>query len=372
MILAVILVFAVVVGIYVSKVMKQIALAKSGAFDPPPAAVTTVKLTSETWPRVLKGVGTMEAVNGVTVAADLPGVVQKIEFESGTPAKKGDVLVRLFTDQEEAQVKAAEAKRDLDQLSLNRQRELLKSKTASQSDYDTADATYRQSEANVQQMKAMVARKTISAPFAGTLGIRKVNLGQYLNSGDAIVDLQSLNPIRVNFSLPQQELTQVAVGSDVRLRTDATGSTEFAGKVTALNSMIDVSTRNVLIQATLPNPEGKLRPGMFANVEVLLAENDQVLPVPASAILYAPYGDSVFVVKQVKDPKHEGKMFLGVEQHFVKLGPTRGDLIAILSGVEPGDEVVSSGVFKLQNSAPVKVNNSVQPGANPAPTPENS
>ena len=348
------------------------ALAASGAFEPPPAAVTTVVLQQETWPQTLRAVGTMEAVNGVMVAADLPGVVEKIEFKSGAPVKAGQILVRLVTGQEQAQVAAAEAKRDLDVLSLKRQRDLIKSRTSSQSEFDTAEATSRQSEAAVQEMREAVARKTIRAPFDGILGIRKVNLGQYLKSGDEIVTLQSLDPIQVNFSLPQQELTKFQVGSEVRLHSDATGETEFPGQITALNSQIDPSTRNVLVQATLANPEGKLRPGMFANVTVLREASDAVLPVPASAILYAPYGDSVFVLAETPDPRNPGKKRKVVEQHFVKLGATRGSLVAILSGVEPGATVVSAGVFKLQNNAPVQINNSVKPGDDPAPKPENS
>ena len=207
----------------VRKIKGLQALAASGAFEPPPAAVTTVVLRQETWPQTLRAVGTMEAVNGVTVAADLPGVVEKIEFQSGVPVKAGQILVRLETGQEQAQVAAAEAKRDLDVLSLRRQRDLLKSRTTSQSDFDTAEATSRQTEATVQEMREAVARKTIRAPFDGTLGIRKVNLGQYLKSGDEIVALQSLDPIHVNFSLPQQELTKFQVGSEVRLHSDARG-----------------------------------------------------------------------------------------------------------------------------------------------------
>ncbi len=372
MLMFVLVAIAVLGGYKAYKIKNIIALAKSGAFAPPPAAVTSVVLKRESWPQLLKAVGTVEAVNGVTVSADLPGVVEKIEFESGTQAKSGDVLLRLTTDAEQAQVQAAEAKRDIDVLSLNRQRELLKSKSASQSDYDSADALYRQSEAKVQEMKAMINRKTIRAPFDGMLGIRKVNLGQYLNSGEPIVAVQSLDPIRVNFSLPQQDFTAITVNGDVRVRTDATGGTEFKGKINAVNSLIDQNTRNFLVQATLPNPEGKLRPGMFANVEVLLPANDAVLPAPATAILYAPFGNSVFVITDVKDPIDPSKMVKGVSQHFVKLGATRGDLIAILSGVEPGSEIVTSGVFKLQNGAPVRINNSVQPGMDPAPKPEES
>ena len=250
----------------------------------------------------------------------------------------------------------------------------------SQSDYDNAEASERQNEAMVDNSRAAVDRKTIRAPFAGVLGIRKVNVGQYLNSGDAVVTLQSVDPIYVNFTLPQQNLKDFGVGSDVEVSTDATGDQVFKGKVTAVEAMVDAATRNFQAQATLANPGGKLRPGMFAKVEVLEAGTGNVLPVPGSAINYAPYGDSVFVIvhniSQPADPtKPDGPkktLPLAVEQRFVKTGQTRGDLVAVLSGLKEGDEIVSSGVFKLQNNAAVQINNDVKPEAEANPHPEES
>ena len=350
------------------------AMAMGEIFAPPPSAVTTAKAQRSEWQPTLRAVGSLEAVQGVTVAADLPGVVKELRFESGGHARAGDILVRLETEQEQAQLAAAEAQRDLTVVSLRRQKDLLEKKATSQSDFDTADAQFRQAEANVGSAKAMIARKTIRAPFEGQIGIRRVNLGQYLNNGDPIVPLQALDPIRVNFSLPQQNLAAVVVGTEVRMQTDATGTREFTGKINAINSQVDESTRNFQAQATLDNHDGMLRPGMFGNVEVVLPERQNVLPVPASAIAYAPYGDSVFIVEMVpdiKDPEKKKKV-LGVRQQFVKLGPTRGDLVAVTSGLKEGEEVVTSGVFKLQNGAPVQINNSVKPGSDVAPKPEDS
>ena len=320
------------------------ALAASGAFTPPPAAVNTTVVHSAQWQPSLRAIGSLEAVQGVIVAADLPGIVKEIDFESGQNVKTGDILIRLVTDQEQAQLEAAEAQRDLAVYNLKRQRDLLEKKTSSQSEFDTAEASERQNEAMVANARASIERKTIRALFPGRLGIRKVSLGQYLNSGDPVVALQSMDPIYVNFTLPQQNLKDLHDGSTVQVRTDATGDTLFPGKINAVNSMVDESTRNFQAQATLSNPEGKLRPGMFANVEVGLAAEQTVLPVPASAINYAPYGDSVFVLvhdmkipKDPNDPKSkEHTVPLGVRQQFVKLGQTRGDLVAVLSGVEGG------------------------------------
>jgi membrane fusion protein (multidrug efflux system) len=366
-----VLVFAVIAFLGFLKFRQvKAGMAMMASFAPPPAAVTTTIVHPTSWQPTVRAIGSLEAVQGVTVSADLPGEVKEILFESGKTAKAGDILVRLVTDEEQAQLASAEAQRDLKVLSLQRQRDLIKSHTSSQSEFDTADAEYRQAEAAVEQAKAAIARKTIRAPFDGVLGIRMANLGQYLNSGDKVVPLQSTDPIYVDFSLPQQSLNQFGVGSEVQVRTDATGDTVFTGKITAINSMVDAATRNFQAQATIANPDGKLRAGMFANVDVVLPTQSGVLPVPSSAISYAPYGDSVFVVTTLKDAN--GKSFRGVSQHFVKLGPTRGDRVAILSGIKAGDEVVTSGVFKLQNNAPVQINNSVQPEAEDAPHPEES
>ncbi len=332
---------------------------------PKPQGVSTTVVQSTTWPNVLTAIGSLEAVNGVVLSADLPGVIDKISFESGTSAKAGDVLLQLSVAQEEAQLKSAIAKRDLAAINLDRQRALRDMQTNSKSDYDTAEANFRDMEATVANAKATIERKTIKAPFAGALGVRMISQGQYVNSGDKIVSLQALDPVRVNFSLPQQAIAQVQTGKTVRVRSDATGSDVFTGTVNAINSKVDEATRTVLMQATFANPDSKLRPGMFVNVEVELPATDEVLPIPSSSINYAPFGNSVFVVEQMKDP--EGATYLGVRQQFVKTGATRGDLVAITSGLKVGEQVVTGGTFRLQNKGLVVVNNEVKPSENPNP-----
>jgi membrane fusion protein (multidrug efflux system) len=219
-------------------------------------------------------------------------------------------------------------------------------------------------------MRATIGRKTIRAPFSGVLGLRQVNLGQYLNAGDPVVSLQSLDPVYVNFSVPQQQLGELRVGGEVRVTAQGIESSDATGTVTAINSIVDEATRNIQIQATLVNPEGKLRPGMFVEAQVVLGASTPVVALPTSAISYAPYGNSVFIVGEMKSPK--GQTYNGVRQQFVKLGGSRGDQVAVVSGVKPGEEVVTSGVFKLRNGAAVVVNNKVQPSNNPAPKPEDS
>ena len=315
-------------------------------------------------------IGTMEAVRGVTVSADLPGVVERILFDSGRSVRAGDVLVELDTRQERAQLASLEAQRYLARVNYGRMQQLVNAGVISRMEYDQATAQQKATEANVAEVRATIERKTIRAPFSGILGIRKVNLGQYLAAGSAVVPLQSLNPIYVNFGVPQHAAGQVKVGSNLRVASEAYAGHLFTGRVTALDSVVDETTRNVQVQATLSNPEGKLRPGMFVQVDVGLGASRTVITLPTSAISYAPYGDSVFIVTDLKD--QQGKTYRGVRQQFVKLEGSRGDQVAVVSGVNPGDEVVTSGVFKLRNGAPVQVNNKVQPGNNPAPKPEDS
>jgi len=343
---------------------------QAAAYTPPPEAVTSVVAKQEVWPATTGVIGTMEAVRGVMVSADLPGSVTRINFESGKTVKEGDVLVELDTREERAQLASLEAQRDLAKVNFQRNQELVKEGVISKLEYDQATAQQKQTEANVAQIRATIERKTIRAPFSGTLGLRKVNLGQYLSAGSAIVELQALNPIYVDFGLPQQALGQVRVGRSLRVTSDDLPGKVFTGRVTAIDSVVDQTTRNVQVQATLPNPQGRLQPGMFVQVEVALGTDRSGVTLPASAIAYAPYGDSVFVITDLKDPK--GHTYRGVRQQFVKLEGSRGDQVAVVSGLRAGDEVVTSGVFKLRNGAAVQVNNSVQPGNNPAPKPEDS
>ncbi len=346
------------------------AAVKANSFQPPPTAITTVVARQETWPTTLSVVGTMVAIHGVTVSADLPGTVDKINFDSGKPVQQGEILVQLDTRQERAQLAATEAQRDLAKINYARYDELQKQGVISKQDYDKAMADQKQTEANVGEVRATIERKTIRAPFSGVLGIRQANLGQYLAAGSAIVPLQSLNPIYVNFSVPQDVLGQVKVGDNVRLTTENLTGLEFTGRVNALDSVVDQATRNVQVQATLANSAGKLKPGMFVQVEVGVGAKRSVLPLPASAISYAPFGDSVFIVTDLKDPG--GKTYRGVRQQFVKVEGSRGDQVGVVSGLNPGDEVVTSGVFRLRNGAAVAVNNKIQPENSPAPKPEDN
>jgi len=343
---------------------------QASAFQPPPEAVTSVVTKREVWPANMNAIGSVEAVHGVTVSADLPGTVAKINFESGQAVHEGEILVELDTRQERAQLASLEAQRDLARINFNRTQELVNAGVISRQDFDQATSQQKATEANVAEIKATIARKTIRAPFSGILGIRKVNLGQYLPAGSPIVSNQSLNPIYVNVGIPQQAAAQVHVGRKLRVTTEDIAGQVFTGTVTALDSEVDETTRNIQIQATLPNPLGKLRPGMFVQVEIAVGASRPVIALPASAINYAPYGDSVFVITDLKDPK--GQTYRGVKQQFVKVEGARGDQVAVISGLNPGDEVVTSGVFKLRNGAAVQVNNKVQPGNSPAPKPEDS
>ena len=366
--LAAVAVFLTVIGTIKFRQI-QTAIAQASSFQPPPEAVTTVVTRQERWASTLSAIGTAAAVHGVTVSADLPGVVEAISFDSGRAVQAGDVLVRLDTRQEQAQMAAAEAQRALARLNLDRARGLRAEGIISQADYDRATSENDQAQARVGEIHATIARKTIRAPFAGILGIRQVNLGQYLTAGAAIVPLQSLDPIYVNFSVPQQEVGQLRSGVGVRVSAEGIAR-PFEGRITAVDSIVDEATRNVQAQATLPNREGRLRPGMFVQAEVLVGTSSAVVALPTSAIAYAPYGDSVFVVGDVKGPK--GETYRGVRQQFVKLGGERGDQVAVVSGLQAGEEVVTSGVFKLRNGAAVHINNDVRPANNPAPKPEDN
>jgi membrane fusion protein (multidrug efflux system) len=348
----------------------ETAIAAASSFAPPPEAVTSVVAKNQEWPSTLSVIGTMEAVQGVTVAADLPGTVAKINFESGQRVNKGDVLVELDTRQERAQLAAQQAQWDLAKIQYGRMEQLVKEGVLAKTEFDQATAQQKSTEANVAEIKATIERKTIHAPFSGILGLRKINLGQYLAAGDAIVSLQALSPIYVDFGIPQQNMSQLKIGRTLRISSDDMPGRNFTGRVNALDSNVDATTRNIQVQATLPNSDGRLRPGMFVNVDLPVGNSTDVVTLPASAINFAPYGASVFVITDMKDPK--GKTYKGVKQQFVKVGGSRGDQVAILSGLEAGEEVVSSGVFKLRNGAAVTVNNQVQPENNPAPKPEDS
>ena len=296
--------------------------------------------------------------------------MQKIDFESGQAVKQGDLLVQLEVSQEQAQLRSAEAQMRLAGANLLRQQNLLKSRVSSQADYDSAQAQYDQAVAKVEEVNALINKKTIRAPFSGVLGIRAVNLGQYLQSGAQVAPLQSLDPIYVNFWLPQQNLGQIGAGQLVNVQADGLPNVTFDGTINAVDAVVDEATRNVRVQATLSNPSALLRPGMFVNTEVPLASKSNHVVLPATAVQYAPYGDMVYIIEDLKGP--DGKTYRGVRQQVVKVGESRGDRVAILSGVNAGEEVVTSGVFKLRPGVHVQVNNSIQPDNSEAPKPEDA
>lgn len=346
------------------------AMAEYASFAPPPETVSSLIAEEEAWIPSLKAVGSTAAVQGVTVSTDEPGIVQKIDFESGQAVKQGDLLVQLEVSQEQAQLRSAEAQMRLAGANLLRQQNLFKSRVSSQADYDSAQAQYDQAVAKVEEVNALINKKTIRAPFSGVLGIRAVNLGQYLQSGAQVAPLQSLDPIYVNFWLPQQNLGQIGAGQLVSVQADGLPNVTFDGTINAVDAVVDEATRNVRVQATLSNPNALLRPGMFVNTEVPLASKSNHVVLPATAVQYAPYGDMVYIIEDLKGP--DGKTYRGVRQQVVKVGESRGDRVAILSGVNAGEEVVTSGVFKLRPGVHVQVNNSIQPENSEAPKPEDT
>jgi len=372
MIIMLVLMAALVGGLGFLKYRQvESAIAAGASFQMPATSVTTVITKRETWPATLSVIGTAAAIQGVTVSADLPGTVDKIHFESGQWVNDGDILVELDTRQEKAQLANMEAQRDLARVQYGRSEQLSKAGVISKSEYDNAAAQQKATEAQVNDVKAAIARKTIHAPFSGVLGIRQISLGQYLAAGQAIVSLQSVNPIYVNFGVPQQDTQKMKIGRGLHVTSTDLPGEAFSGKITALDSVINEQTRNIQIQATLQNQGGKLRPGMYVQVELPLGQPRDVIPLPASAINYAPYGDSVYVVTDIKDEK-TGKTYRGVRQQIVKIEGSRGDQVAITSGLNNGDEVVSAGVFRLRNASPVEINNTVQPSNSPKPNPEES
>jgi membrane fusion protein (multidrug efflux system) len=360
----------VLIGLPTIIKLSQFAAMGAAVMEMPPETVTAATAHKETWPNTVTATGTLIAVQGVTVGVELGGKVEEIAFESGDRVKAGDLLVRLDTSAEEAQLRSAEAAARLARINLNRNRNLRKNKTVSQADLDTAEANFKQATAQVDNVRASIAKKTISAPFAGRLGLRQVNLGQIVEQGTAIVTLQTIDPIYVDFSLPQQRFSVLAPDTEVHVTTDAAPDTVFKGKIIAVNPEIDQVTRSVRVRATLSNKDELLRPGMFANVEVLLPSEQEFLVIPATVVLYAPYGDTVFVIDEVKD-EASGETQQVLRQQIVRLGRSRGDFVAVTKGLSEGEQVVTSGVFKLRPKMAVVIDNSLAPEAKTEPTPAN-
>jgi len=346
-------------------------IAQGSQSVPPPETVTTAVVQTDSWESRLTAVGSLAAVQGVMVTAELTGKIVRIAFEPGTMVHAGDLLVQQDTSSEAAQLRAAEATVELAKLNYERLKKLLDRRTIAQSQYDNAEAQYKEGVARADAIRAVIAKKNIRAPFAGRLGIRLVNLGQILNEGEPIVSLQSIDPIFVNFSLPQQQLAQVQTGLTVRITSDALPGPAIEGKITAINPEVDAATRNIRIQATVANQQEHLRPGMFVNVAVVLPAAKKVLAVPATAVLYAPYSDSVFVVDEKKS-ENNSDPGLVVRQQVVQLGEKRGDFVAVAAGLEAGETIVSTGAFKLRNGQAVVVDNTLAPEFKLAPEPGDS
>jgi len=368
-VLGVILIIAVLAGIKALQIRSMIDSGKK--FVPPPETVTTAKVTSDSWETSLGSVGSLTAVQGVIVSAELAGKVVRITFEAGTPVKKGDILLRQDITSEEAQLPGAVSQATLSRANLKRADQLFRDGIISQADHDAAVSNAAQAQALVDNIQATIAKKTVRAPFSGRLGIRQVNLGQILREGDPIVTLQALDPIYVDFSLPQQQLARVRLGQPVRVSGDALPGETVQGKITAISPQVDADTRNIRLQATLSNHAERLRPGMFVNAAVGLPVRQKVLAIPATSVLYAPYRDSVFVVEAAKDSK-AGAAGLTLRQQFVRLGEKRGDFVEVTEGLSEGQTIVSTGVFKLHNGQSVVVDNKLAPDFQQAPKPENN
>jgi len=342
-------------------------IAASQAMIQPPETVSTAVVREEKWPDTLTAVGSINAKQGVTLSPEIAGTVSEITFESGAVVDKGDLLVRLDTSSEEAQLRAVEAQVELARLNVERTRQLRTNNTVSQSELDAVEATLKQEQGNADTIRATIEKKTIRAPFAGQLGIRLVNLGELLDVGKPIVSLQALSPVFADFSLPQQELARLKTGLAVRVSSDTYPDQHFDGTLTAINPDLDSTTRSVRLQATFENAEKQLHPGMFVRVEVIFPEEQTVLAVPATAILSAPYGDSVYVIES-----NRTNSTLVARQQFVRTGRSRGDFISVETGLKAGDRVVSAGIFKLRNGMPVQENNNLAPKAVEKPSPSDS
>ncbi len=364
-ILGLVVVIAILAGVKGLQIRAMIN--KGKAFVPPPETVSSAVVRSDSWISDLTAVGSLTAVQGVTVSADLVGKVTTIAFVPGSPVRKGALLVQQDISSEEAQLPGAVAQTKQARAELERSAKMVAENIISQADYDKAESAFKQAQAQVNSIRATINKKTIRAPFSGRLGIRQVNLGQLLREGDPVVTLQTLSPIFVDFSLPQQELARLYSGQPVRVTCDAVPGQTVEGKITAINPLVDSETRAVKIQATVINRSEKLRPGMFVTVAVGLPARRKVLTIPATAVLYASYSDSVFVIE-----KDKGAKAYKLRQQFVRLGEKHGDFVAVTSGLKEGESVVSTGVFKLRNGQSAVIDNKLAPNFQQSPRPENN
>lgn len=378
-ILGLLLVVGGLVGIKATQISGLIeageAFAKSG---PPPESVSSDVARELAWEGTLSAVGTIAAAKGVAVSNDSPGVVKRIAFESGQVAKPGQVLVELDTSVERAQLATAQARKELAEQNIQRTRSLFQSGGISRSQLDSDESSLKSAAADVAGLAAQIERKVVRAPFAGKLGIRAVNLGQYLSPGTTLTTLEALDSVYVDFTLPQQALSSIDIGFPVRVVIEGERPVEAEGKVAAVDPTLDRTTRSIRVRAAIPNQVQSLRPGMFANVSVVLPKRDSIIAVPATAVVHAPYGDSIFLIENEPTPGAKGDAkpaapsgVKQVRQQFVRLGEERGDFVAVLDGVKPGQELVSAGAFKLRNGAKIVINNKSRPNPQVDPRPEN-
>lgn len=378
---SVIALVVVVGGIWGYNVSKKLAAFK--AMGTPKQTVSTMRAQTQEWHEQISAIGSLHATRGADLATDVAGVVESIHFESGADVKKGELLVELSAGDAIGKLNSLRATAQLAKLNFERARAQFEAQAISKAELDSADANLKSADAQVAEQQAIVDKKHIRAPFNGHLGIRNVDPGQYVAAGDKIVTLQTLDPIYVDFSLPQQNLAQLRVGQRVAAKSDTYPTQDFSGTISAIDPKVDIDTRNVQVRATLQNPQRKLLPGMFVNLNIDLGKPISYITLPTTALSFNPYGTTVYIVakadsedtdksktgddkKSTDEKKPEG---LVAKQVFVTTGPTRGDQIAVLKGIAAGDEVVTSGQLKIKHNSPVQINNSVTPSMDPAPQP---
>jgi membrane fusion protein (multidrug efflux system) len=363
-VLAAVLIIGAIIGLKVMFVMKQIASFK----PPPPPVVSTAKAQQQEWRNQIDTVGSLRAWRGADLSTEAAGLARSIKFQSGQSVTAGQVLVEINADAERAQLQSLQASADLARIVLARDRDQLAASAVSQATIDADESDLKNKTALVEQQRALVEKKLVRAPFAGRTGITTVNPGQYLNTGDKIVTLQSIDTIYADFNVAQRELSRITPGAEVTVSVDAYPQRGFIGKVTAINAAVDTSTRNVQVEATVKNPKHELLPGMFAKVGLLVGTKSQYIVIPQAAVAFNPYGATVFVVQKAKNDK--GEETLTAKQVFITAGPTRGDQVAVIKGLAEGDEIVTSGQLKLKNGSPLQVDNKVVPLNDPSPTPQ--
>ncbi|WP_062307309.1 efflux RND transporter periplasmic adaptor subunit [Polynucleobacter sinensis] len=336
----------------------------------PPATVSTMVVETTAWQPKLSSVGNVRAFRGVELSTEIGGLVQTVPIKSGMDVKEGELLIKLNDASDVAQLNSLKAQADLAKVINERDKQQLAIQAISKNVFDTSKADAKSKQAQVEQQTALVAKKNLRAPFSGRVGIVMINPGQFVNPGDKLLTLQTLDPIFVDFNLPQGNAAQIQVGQEIVVTTDAFKDASFVGKITAVSPKVDTNTRNIQIEAQLANPDKKILPGMFANVNINLGDEVKLLTLPQTAVTYNPYGSTVFIAKPTGKKDKQGNPALEAQQVFVTTGPTRGDQVAILKGVEEGATVVTSGQLKLKNGTPLIVNNKVQPANSPNPQPQ--